>query len=208
VVCNTEKTCTGCGEAKPLSEFYRHPNTRDGRQSRCRACWNTKAPWKRICAVCFKGYFCGGRGRAPSTCSVECAAALAKRKRLDAYDARARAAEYRAENPLRAKTCPVCREEFTPRHMNQKLCSQRCVSRDTQARRVFGISGAEYVALLEAAEECAGCGEPFAGRRKVLDHCHKTGRVRGVLCNRCNVRLGHLEADPELARRLLEYAAR
>ena len=32
------KTCTMCGEEKPLSEFYKHPNTRDGRNSRCKIC--------------------------------------------------------------------------------------------------------------------------------------------------------------------------
>lgn len=33
-----EKTCTGCGEAKPLDAFSRHPRGRDGRHPRCKAC--------------------------------------------------------------------------------------------------------------------------------------------------------------------------
>ena len=32
------KRCTRCGKVKPLDEFYRHPDTRDGRQSYCREC--------------------------------------------------------------------------------------------------------------------------------------------------------------------------
>jgi hypothetical protein len=76
------------------------------------------------------------------------------------------------------------------------------------ARRSFGLSGAEYREILARTDECEACGEAFAGRRKVLDHCHATGRIRGVLCDGCNIKLGHLEADPALARRLLEYAAR
>lgn len=35
------KTCTKCGIENPLTEFYKHPNTRDGLQSRCKVC--TKA---------------------------------------------------------------------------------------------------------------------------------------------------------------------
>ncbi len=35
--------------------------------------------------------------------------------------------------------------------------------------------------------ECMGCGKPFDSKnRKNLDHCHKTGFVRGVICNHCN----------------------
>lgn len=33
-----EKVCSRCGEVKPLSEFYRSKNTKDGRDSRCRTC--------------------------------------------------------------------------------------------------------------------------------------------------------------------------
>lgn len=32
------KTCKGCGESKPIDEFYAHPKTRDGHQGKCKAC--------------------------------------------------------------------------------------------------------------------------------------------------------------------------
>ncbi|MFE5866619.1 endonuclease VII domain-containing protein [Streptomyces virginiae] len=38
-----------------------------------------------------------------------------------------------------------------------------------------------------------------------VDHCHKTGRVRGVLCFNCNVGLGLLKESPDRIRRAAEY---
>lgn len=57
-----------------------------------------------------------------------------------------------------------------------------------------GITRDEARALLAEGMTCAICG----GKRKlVIDHCHDTGRVRGVLCWSCNVGIGHFANDPE-----------
>ena len=38
-----EKTCSNCGETKPLKAFYCHPKTKDGRQSQCKECMKAAA---------------------------------------------------------------------------------------------------------------------------------------------------------------------
>lgn len=67
-----------------------------------------------------------------------------------------------------------------------------------------------YGLTLDAVEEmaarqdgkCAICG----GRRKlVIDHCHTSGAVRGLLCNRCNVALGSMGDSLEGLKRAQSY---
>jgi hypothetical protein len=40
---------------------------------------------------------------------------------------------------------------------------------------------------------CFVCGKPQRGKRLATDHCHTTGLLRGLLCNRCNAWLGKIE---------------
>jgi hypothetical protein len=57
--------------------------------------------------------------------------------------------------------------------------------------------------------KCAVCGSEniIKGEREMLcvDHDHKTGEVRGLLCRDCNLAAGLLEDDPERALKLSEY---
>lgn len=61
--------------------------------------------------------------------------------------------------------------------------------------RQYGITQSDYDAMCERQNNtCAICKEASTGARKMhVDHCHKTGRVRGILCHRCNTKLGWLE---------------
>ena len=38
-----------------------------------------------------------------------------------------------------------------------------------------------------------------------VDHCHKTGKVRGILCFRCNTTLGHIKESPDLLVKFIQY---
>lgn len=54
---------------------------------------------------------------------------------------------------------------------------------------------------------CDLCGRKPDGRWKKLniDHCHKTGRFRGLLCFACNRAIGYFRDDPDLLRRAANY---
>lgn len=63
--------------------------------------------------------------------------------------------------------------------------------------RDFGLSVIEYKYILAKQNfVCAICGQPDANRRLSVDHCHATGKVRGLLCLRCNRGIGLFQDDP------------
>lgn len=41
--------------------------------------------------------------------------------------------------------------------------------------------------------ECAICSKKITEECARIDHCHESGQVRGLLCNQCNLSLGHIE---------------
>jgi hypothetical protein len=61
--------------------------------------------------------------------------------------------------------------------------------------RNYGISYEQYLQLLESQNhECAICGAQESDRKGgdlVVDHCHSSGKVRGMLCQKCNLMLGN-----------------
>lgn len=64
----------------------------------------------------------------------------------------------------------------------------------------FGITPTDYDRMLvEQSGGCAICGKPPTSRRLHVDHDHDTGKVRGLLCTRCNTSLGWLESHGEKA---------
>lgn len=78
--------------------------------------------------------------------------------------------------------------------------------------RSYGISVEDYNRMLhEQSGCCAACGNPETRVRSgqlialAIDHCHESGRVRGLLCGACNTSLGLLRDDPERIRRLADY---
>lgn len=76
----------------------------------------------------------------------------------------------------------------------------------------FGISLRDYEAMLEAqGGGCAVCGAKSSGGRwesLPVDHCHETGKIRGILCLHCNTGLGHFSDDPARVRDALAYLER
>ena len=57
-------------------------------------------------------------------------------------------------------------------------------------------------------EECCICGDLPVKKRHALDHCHLTGRIRGVLCVRCNTGLGMFKDDIRILELAIAYLKR
>lgn len=79
--------------------------------------------------------------------------------------------------------------------------------KDTTLKRIYGITIQVYNALLEAqGYTCAICRKSCqSGRALAVDHNHNTGKVRGLLCQKCNVAIGLLGDDFTLLTNAANY---
>lgn len=85
--------------------------------------------------------------------------------------------------------------------------NNRLRSKSNDLKKSYGITLEEYDKLLESqGGGCAICGGKDE-RFKFLpvDHCHKTKKVRGLLCQHCNRGLGYFRDSPELLRAAIAY---
>lgn len=87
--------------------------------------------------------------------------------------------------------------------------------RDRNLRKQYGITLSTYERLLEFQKgRCAICakketvsigGGQRRKRKLAVDHCHETGRVRGLLCTNCNKGIGHFKDSTELLENAIRY---
>lgn len=72
----------------------------------------------------------------------------------------------------------------------------------------YGITAEQYQQIYDAqGGYCYICRRARGLKKRLsIDHCHATGTVRGLLCQRCNRDvLGHLRDDPDAALRIVDY---
>jgi len=71
----------------------------------------------------------------------------------------------------------------------------------------YGITPAKYASMLKHQQGCCKiCAVQFSSEASpCIDHCHDTGKVRGLLCSRCNVGLGYFGDSPDILRRSITY---
>ena len=80
---------------------------------------------------------------------------------------------------------------------NNKEKAKKAAS-DRKYKRRYGITKQQKDEMFEAQGfGCASCGtkEPTNNKFWHVDHCHSSGKVRGILCQRCNHALGLLDDD-------------
>lgn len=104
------------------------------------------------------------------------------------------------------KKCSKCgqvkkKEEFPRTGTKCKNCR-----RDADWQRRYGLTPEEYLAIYNKQDgACAICGELPGNSPLVVDHCHNSKKVRGLLCLKCNRGLGFFSDDPNLLRKAAMY---
>lgn len=109
---------------------------------------------------------------------------------------RRKAVEYLDRHPEQREKQRVYARERLRRIRSQDRAHQRRVE-------VYQELAAEYGA------HCAICGgQPTNGRRLAIDHCHTTDEIRGLLCNKCNLLIGHAKDSVDILLAAIEYLSR
>ena len=103
-----------------------------------------------------------------------------------------------------------CRECDNKKHEEYK--KENHVKVTTQKRecaliRKYGITIKEFDKMIENQfHKCPICNRDFREKIKpVVDHCHKTGKIRGILCYGCNVSIGQFQESKEIFINAMNY---
>ena len=97
------------------------------------------------------------------------------------------------------RVCKSCRALEYATDPKKKVSARR-----RWLKSAYGIDMAQYDQMNEAQEgKCAICDSPESVLH--VDHCHTTGKVRGLLCNDCNTAIGLLKESPEVLSRAISY---
>ena len=128
--------------------------------------------------------------------------------------------------------CSICEEEKvlddfykqkSKRNGRASACKPCTLARfnRTHYRRKYGVEREDILAMLESqGHKCKTCGKsageeamngqcPTNSRYStvglVVDHCHETGKVRGLLCQDCNITLGNAKDNIETLKNMITY---
>ena len=116
----------------------------------------------------------------------------------------------------RRKSLSAFNKSSTPRSDGYQSYCRRCQVAGHRAylfKKKYGITIEHYESLLrKQGGACSVCKKPETAtartgvvRRLNVDHCHDTGKVRGLLCVACNVAIGMACDDPKRLRALADY---
>ena len=99
------------------------------------------------------------------------------------------------------------RQTERQREMNRKAGPARAWA--YYIKHKYGITSAQYAAMVaRQGGHCASCGGDPDSRGLAIDHDHKTGKVRELLCHPCNHGIGQFRDDPERMRLAAAYIER
>lgn len=113
-------------------------------------------------------------------------------------------AEWRKRNPEKVN---AWRKRFTdrnPDYMHRYREANRPRTKDLRLQNKYGIDLETFESMVIAQNNlCALCDEPMTPPN--VDHCHLTGKVRGLLCTHCNRSIGSVAETPAMLQRLTAY---
>ena len=118
-------------------------------------------------------------------------------------DSRVCKAKGRCRN-IKFGVCQICHENFDMKSpKNTRYCKECVPDKSWRGRAHRYLIGKKQwdVILKNQENKCALC----EAIPEAVDHCHKKGIVRGILCQRCNINIKILEGCPEYLKKAMKY---
>lgn len=188
------KICSICKVEKLLTNFHSDKSSKDGYVGLCKSCKSLIDKERRANDPNWK------------TKSLENSRRF--RAANPGYD-KEKARQYRKKYPERVKEQKA---RYAKKHPERDRASKKryqeknaAAIREAKYFRQYGITLEEYEALLaKQSGMCAICSKR-SKKHLAIDHDHKTGKVRGLLCGRCNLMLGSVADSITLLERAIRY---
>lgn len=203
------RSCTKCALEKPLSEFSKAPRGKYGRKSTCKSCDSERAQ-RNFKSRALPAEEIGRRLADRRGASKRCRKCHEIKDRSEFHKS-----HDGTHGPVLKSICKICHaaqvREWYGRNTGRAASNKRRLA----IKQNYGLTLEQYDAMVAAQNGlCAICDRPERAQRqgKVMrmpvDHCHKTGRIRALLCHSCNRALGLLGDDVDLLRKAIEYLLR
>ncbi len=173
------KVCTGCEKEKNLADFHRSSSGLYGRGARCKSCTSA---YCRLRSLLPKEVH-------PFKVCLKCG----EEKSSEEFNR----SKYTRDG--RQSGCKDCYRTYN--------LARRGLSRARRLLRKYGLSMHDYIEMAAAqGHVCFVCGGINKnGQPLGVDHCHTSGKVRGLLCAGCNTGLANFQDSPELCEKAAEY---
>lgn len=188
------KTCEKCKQTKLELGFQKNKNTKDGLQIHCKICRRVPPrPKRELRQVC-------------SCCRVQLTIQNARRRggnRSNQFRAYCIPCALKVGREYQLIFSEKIRQSARERRLKD-LKGFQLKSYKGQIRRKYGLSWEDFLRLNKEQDgKCAIC---FIHMNPPsVDHCHSTGRVRGLLCKPCNHGLGLFKDAPSSLRAAASY---
>lgn len=115
-----------------------------------------------------------------------------------------------SKTSTRRSKCRSCTNQDNLIRYYQKSSTKEAHRRASYKYRLklYGLTIEKYEEMIQQQDgNCAICNRR-PGTSLHVDHCHKTGKIRELLCNSCNTAMGSLRENPEIIRSMLKYIAK
>lgn len=192
------RLCVKCGEEKSIRSFEPRADT-GGHRNACRKClntyrterWRMRNKEKYDKQIAFQKKYPGQKQ------CIKCE----NIKDIERFNI------HKTATDGRRNICKVCQNIYA--QIKRQKDDGR--SRNYSLQRDHGISHEEYLQMLESqGGRCMICNTDKPHRSLyfkhfAIDHCHKSGKIRALLCNSCNTGIGHFNDDSDLLKKAINY---